>query len=150
MSDQLFKSTNSYSYPTAMVGLNLKIPIFSGLSRSAKVKESHIDLLKAQEDLRMLGQSLQMARQNALLKLQDTKSTIALQKDNQTLAEEVFHLAQKNFDSGVVSLSDVLNATQSLIQAQLSYASALGDYMQAYIDLKKVNGEVMEMITNNH
>ena len=150
MSDQLFKSSNSYSYPTAMVGLNLKIPIFSGLSRSAKVKESHIDLLKAQEDLRMLGQSLQMARQNALLKLQDTKSTIALQKDNQALAEEVFHLAQKNFDSGVASLSDVLNATQSLIQAQLSYASALGDYMQAYIDLKKVNGEVMEMITNNH
>ena len=150
MSDQLFKSSNSYSYPTAMVGLNLKIPIFSGLSRSAKVKESHIDLLKAQEDLRMLGQSLQMARQNALLKLQDTKSTIALQKDNQALAGEVFHLAQKNFDSGVASLSDVLNATQSLIQAQLSYASALGDYMQAYIDLKKVNGEVMEMITNNH
>ena len=150
MSDQLFKSSNSYSYPTAMVGLNLKIPIFSGLSRSAKVKESHIDLLKAQEDLRMLGQSLQMARQNALLKLQDTKSTIALQKDNQALAEEVFHLAQKNFDSGVASLSDVLNATQSLIQAQLSYASALGDYMKAYIDLKKVNGEVMEMITNNH
>lgn len=147
MSDQLFRSNNSYSYPTAMVGLNLKVPIFSGLSRSAKVKESQVELLKAQEDLRMLGQSLLMARQNALLKLQDTKSTIALQKDNQVLAEEVFNLAQKNFDSGVASLSDVLNASQSLIQAQLSYANALGDYMKAYIDLKKVNGEVMEMMT---
>ncbi|CQB87902.1 Multidrug transporter MdtC [Chlamydia trachomatis] len=78
---------------------------------------------------------------------QDTKNTIALQKDNQVLAEEVFNLAQKNFDSGVASLSDVLNASQSLIQAQLSYANALGDYMKAYIDLKKVNGEVMEMMT---
>lgn len=146
MSDQLFGGTTNYGYPTAMVGVSLRMPIFSGGSRLAKVRESHLDLLKAQEDLHALDQSLRMANLNASLKLRDTRRTIALQRDNQALAEQVLDLAQKNYSLGVASLSDVLNASQSLVQAQMSYASALGDYMKAFIDLKKSRGEIRDLM----
>lgn len=146
MSDQLFGGTTKYGYPTAMIGLSLRMPIFSGGSRLAKVRESHLDLLKAQEDLHALDQSLRMAHLNASLKLKDTQRTISLQEDNQALAEQVFDLAQKNYNLGVASLSDVLNASQSLVQAQMSYASALGDYMKAFIDLKKSKGEIRDLM----
>ena len=146
MSDQLFGGATSYGYPTAMVGVSLRMPIFSGGSRLAKVRESHLDLLKAQEDLHALDQSLRMAHLNASLKLKDTQRTISLQEDNQALAEQVFDLAQKNYNLGVASLSDVLNASQSLVQAQMSYASALGDYMKAFIDLKKSRGEIRDLM----
>ena len=105
-----------------------------------------MDLLKTQEDLRSLDQSLRMAHLNASLKLQDTQRTIALQKENQTLATQVFDLAQQNFTLGVASLSDVLNASQSLVQAQMTYANALGDYIKAYIDLKKSKGEIRDLM----
>lgn len=146
MSDQLFGGATNYGYPTAMVGVSLRMPIFSGGSRLAKVRESHLDLLKAQEDLHALDQSLRMAHLNASLKLRDTRRTISLQRDNQALAEQVLDLAQKNYHLGVASLSDVLNASQSLVQAQMSYASALGDYMKAYIDLKKSKGEIRDLM----
>ena len=146
MSDQLFGGATNYGYPTAMVGVSLRMPIFSGGSRLAKVRESHLDLLKAQEDLHALDQSLRMANLNASLKLRDTRRTIALQRDNQALAEQVLDLAQKNYSLGVASLSDVLNASQSLVQAQMSYASALGDYMKAFIDLKKSRGEIRDLM----
>ena len=146
MSDQLFGGTTNYGYPTAMIGLSLRMPIFSGLTRLAKVRESHLDLLKAQEDLHALDQSLRMAHLNASLKLKDTQRTISLQEDNKALAEQVFDLAQKNYNLGVASLSDVLNASQSLVQAQMSYANALGDYMKAYIDLKKSKGEIRDLM----
>lgn len=146
MSDQLFGGATNYGYPTAMVGVSLRMPIFSGGSRLAKVRESHLDLLKAQEDLHALDQSLRMANLNASLKLRDTRRTIALQRDNQALAEQVLDLAQKNYGLGVASLSDVLNASQSLVQAQMSYASALGDYMKAFIDLKKSRGEIRDLM----
>ncbi len=146
MSDQLFGGATNYGYPTAMVGVSLRMPIFSGGSRLAKVRESHLDLLKAQEDLHALDQSLRMANLNASLKLRDTRRTIALQRDNQALAEQVLDLAQKNYSLGVVSLSDVLNASQSLVQAQMSYASALGDYMKAFIDLKRSRGEIRDLM----
>lgn len=146
MSDQLFGGATNYGYPTDMVGVSLRMPIFSGGSRLAKVRESHLDLLKAQEDLHALDQSLRMANLNASLKLRDTQRTIALQRDNQALAEQVLDLAQKNYSLGVASLSDVLNASQSLVQAQMSYASALGDYMKAFIDLKKSRGEIRDLM----
>ncbi|WP_297128918.1 TolC family protein [uncultured Porphyromonas sp.] len=146
MRDQLFGGATNYGYPTAMVGVSLRMPIFSGGSRLAKVRESHLDLLKAQEDLHALDQSLRMANLNASLKLRDTQRTISLQRDNQTLAEQVLDLAQKNYNLGVASLSDVLNASQSLVQAQMSYASALGDYMKAFIDLKKSRGEIRDLM----
>ena len=146
MSDQLFGGATNYGYPTAMIGVSLRMPIFSGGSRLAKVRESHLDLLKAQEDLHALDQSLRMAHLNASLKLKDTQRTISLQEDNQALAEQVFDLAQKNYNLGVASLSDVLNASQSLVQAQMSYASALGDYMKAFIDLKKSRGEIRDLM----
>ena len=146
MSDQLFGGATNYGYPTAMVGVSLRMPIFSGGSRLAKVRESHLDLLKAQEDLHALDQSLRMAHLNASLKLRDTQRTISLQEDNKALAEQVLDLAQKNYNLGVASLSDVLNASQSLVQAQMSYASALGDYMKAYIDLKKSKGEIRDLM----
>lgn len=146
MSDQLFGGATNYGYPTAMVGVSLRMPIFSGGSRLAKMRESHLDLLKAQEDLHALDQSLRMANLNASLKLRDTRRTIALQRDNQALAEQVLDLAQKNYNLGVASLSDVLNASQSLVQAQMSYASALGDYMKAFIDLKKSRGEIRDLM----
>ena len=146
MSDQLFGGATNYGYPTAMVGVSLRMPIFNGGSRLAKVRESHLDLLKAQEDLHALDQSLRMAHLNASLKLKDTQRTISLQRDNQALAEQVLDLAQKNYSLGVASLSDVLNASQSLVQAQMSYASALGDYMKAFIDLKKSRGEIRDLM----
>ena len=146
MSDQLFGGATNYGYPTAMVGVSLRMPIFSGGSRLAKVRESHLDLLKAQEDLHALDQSLRMAHLNASLKLKDTQRTISLQEDNKALAEQDFDLAQKNYNLGVASLSDVLNASQSLVQAQMSYASALGDYMKAFIDLKKSRGEIRDLM----
>lgn len=149
VSDQFFRGQTNYWYPTSVIGLSLRIPIFSGLSRRSKVRESDFELKKAQEDMRILGQSLDMAHKNAILKLNDTQRTIALQKDNQALAEQVFEMAQNNYVLGVASMSDVLNASQSLIQAQMSYANALNECMKAYIDLKKASGEIKELMTTH-
>lgn len=149
VSDQFFKGPTNYWYPTSVIGVSLKIPIFSGFSRQAKVRESNLEVMKAQEDIKILEQSLSMAHKNAEMKLSDTRQTIALQKDNQALAEQVFEIAQNNFVLGVASMSDVLNASQSLIQAQMSYANALNDYMKAYIELKKASGEIRELMTRN-
>lgn len=147
LSDQFFKGANNYGYNTAMIGVSLRVPIFSGLSRYAKERQSHLELLKAQEDVQIIKETLQMAHQNAELKLLETQRTISVQNENKRLAEEVFRIAQKNLTQGVASLSDVLNASQALVQAQLSYASALGDYLKAYIELKKANGELLELMT---
>lgn len=147
VSDQFFSGPTNYWYPTSVIGLSLRVPIFSGFSRKAKISQNSMEELKAQEDAQILEQSLNMAFMNARMKLDDTRHTIALQRDNQKLAEEVFAVAENNFALGLSSMSDILNASQSLVQAQLSYSNALNDYMKAYIDLKKTSGAIRELMT---
>ncbi len=146
VSDEFFRGETNYWYPTSVIGVSLRVPIFSGLSRKAKIRQSEMEIQKAVEDSKMLEQSLNMAYINAQLKLSDTRRTIELQRDNQKLAEDVFGVAENNFVLGLSSMSDVLNASQSLVQAQLSYANALNDYMKAYIELKKASGNIRDFI----
>ena len=86
---------------------------------------------------------------NARIKLNDMCNTITLQRDNQDLAEEVLRVTENNYLLGLSSMSDILNAAQSLVQAQLSYAGALNDYMKAWIDLKKASGSIRHLMIEN-
>ncbi len=149
LGDKLLNSTDNYTYPSSVIGINLRIPIFAGLSKDAKLKGANLELKKLNEDGKSISQSLTMAYQNALLKLNDSKRTIEAQRKNKELADEVFRITEENFRLGLASLSDVLNANASLIQSQISYADALSKYMTAYIELRKANGTIKELASNN-
>lgn len=146
VADEFFRGDAYYNYPSSMVGLNLRVPIFGGLSRSAKLKGATIELQKMNEDAEMLDQSLTMAYNNALLKLMDSKKTIVAQQENTKLANEVFKITESNFLEGLASMSDVMNANSSLIQAQISYADALNNYMKGYIELRQANGTIRDLM----
>jgi len=145
LGDNLFDNENSYTYPSSVIGLNLRIPIFTGMSKRAKLKGAQIELLKLKEDEQSLSLSLGMAYQNALIKLNDSKQTIEAQQQNMTLAKEVYQITEENYQQGLASMSDVLNANSSLIQSQVSYADALNSYMKAHIALRQANGTIREL-----
>jgi outer membrane protein TolC len=146
VSDQFFSGETNYWYPSSMAILSLKVPIFGGLSRTAKLKQAAFEQKKIQEDVSTLEQSLNMAYLNARMKLEDNRKTILSQKDNMALAQDVYNVTEMNFRQGVSSMSDVLNANSSLIQAQVNYADALNNYMKAYIDLRKANGTIRGLV----
>lgn len=146
LGDKLFGSDNSYTYPSSAIGLNLRFPIFAGMSKKAKLKGAQIELMKLKEDEQSLSLSLNMAYNNALIKLNDSKQTIGAQHQNMELAKEVFHITEENYQQGLASMSDVLNANSSLIQSQISYADALNSYMKAHIALRQANGTIRELV----
>lgn len=148
LGDDLFSSDERFSYPSSAIGLNLRVPIFAGMSKNAKLKGAQIELMKLKEDELALSQSLSMAYRNSMLKLTDSKKTIEAQQKNMELANEVFRITEANFQQGLASMSDVLNANSSLIQAQISYADALNKYMNAYIELRKSNGTIKELVNS--
>lgn len=145
VSDEFFRGETNYWYGSSMAGLNLRIPLFGGLSRSSKIKQADFEILKIKEDGLILEQSLNMAHQNALLKLEDSRNAIQAQKANMALAEEVYRITEKNYLQGLASISDVLNSNSSLVQAQMNYADALNNFMKASVELQKANGTIREL-----
>lgn len=146
VSDEFFRGETNYWYPSSVIGLNLRVPIFAGLSRTAKLRQADIEQKKIKEDASTLEQSLNMAYMNAVNKLDISQKTIQAQRDNMALAQEVYLISENNFTQGLASMSDVLNGSSSLIQSQISYADALNNYMKAYIELLKSNGTIRQLI----
>lgn len=146
VSDEFFRGETNYWFGSSMAALNLRIPLFGGLSRSSKIKQANFELLKVREDEAILKQSLSMAHKNALLKLEDSRNAIQIQKANMAMAEEVYRVTERNYSQGIASMSDVLNSNSSLIQAQMSYADALNNFMKAYVELRKASGTIRELV----
>ena len=57
----------------------------------------------------------------------------------------MLRVTESNYNEGLANLSDVLNASSSLIEAQMNYVNALSSGMKAYIDLKKADGSIKEI-----
>jgi outer membrane protein TolC len=146
VSDEFFKGETNYWYPSSAIGLNLRVPIFAGFSRTAKIRQADIEQRKILEDASTLEQSLNMAWLNAVNKLDNSCKTIQAQHENMELAQEVYTVSENNFTQGLAPMSDVLNGSSSLIQSQVSYADALNNYMKAYIELLKANGTIRSLI----
>ncbi len=140
-----FSGETFHHFPVSMLTLNLRMPLFTGLSRTAKIKKARIELQQSEADERMLTQSLAMGEDNARRQLEQQLRSIASQKRNKALAEEVYRVTESNFKEGISSLSDLLNASSSLVQARMNYVNALGESMKAYIDLKKAVGTIQDL-----
>lgn len=144
MGDHFYGET-FHHFPMSMVSLNLRMPIFTGMSKTAKIKKAKIELDKSLRDEAMLRQSLTMGYSNARMQLDQNRRTIDSQKRNKDLAQEVLRITESNYREGLATMSDLLNATSSLVQSQMNYVSALGKCVNAYIDLKKANGTISEI-----
>jgi len=140
-----FKGPTYQHFPVSMVALNLKMPLFTGLSKNAKIKKADIEIKKAKIDEQQLVQSITMGYSNAKEQLYQSRSAVDAQRKNKDLAEEVMYVTEQNYSQGLSSLSDMLNANSSLIQAQMNYVDALNTCVKAYIDLKKVDGTIQEL-----
>lgn len=124
------------------IGLNLKVPIFTGFGTRAKVRQAEVELKKIKEDLADTKLSLDMAFENAKLQIDNSVETIKSQKENATLAQEVLDNTRNNYSQGLASLTDLLDSENALTEAQNNYTSALLDYKLAEIQLIKSKGEL--------
>lgn len=128
------------------LALNLNIPIFNGFGTRARVRMAQINLEKVKVDMDDTKLALNLAYENARTQIENSLITISNQRENVNLAQEVLDNTQNNYQQGLASLTDLLDAENSLIQSQNSYSSALLDYKLAEIQLIKSKGELKTLL----
>ena len=133
-------NTNWSNFST--FGLKLSIPVFSGGSVRAKVKQAQIEIEKSEVDLRDTKLALDLAYKNAVTQMNNSLITLNMQKENVGLAKEVLSNIENNYKFGLATLTDLLDAETSHTDAQNNYTSALLDYKLAEIQLIKAKGEL--------
>lgn len=139
-------SNGVYWSDYSSIGLNLRIPIFTGFGTRAKVRQSDVQVRTLQEDIKNTQLSLDLEFKNANTQIQNSLITIENQKTNMTLAAEILSNTKNNYLQGLASLTDLLDAENASIEAQNNYTSAILDYKLAEVALIKSKGELKTLI----
>ncbi len=124
------------------IGLQINVPIFNGFATKARVELDQIEIEKAQADLKETKLGLDMSHKNALTLLQNNMTTIDIQNNNVKLANEVLSNTRSNYQYGLATLNDILDAERDLTDAKNNLTNAQLNYKLAEIDLLKSQGKL--------
>jgi outer membrane protein len=135
---------NTDWFNTSMVGLRLNVPIFNGLQKRNKVKQSKVQLQQVQLTENDTRRILTIQARDAARKYINSITTESRQRENVKLAERVYHISQDRYSQGMIPLTDMLNAETDLSEAQSGHITALIQMKIAEIDYLKAKGTLLE------
>lgn len=130
------------SYPNSYIGLSLNVPIFSGGQRLNQVRESQINVQKAQNDLENVKNALSLQASSARIMYFNGIQSLNTQKRSQQLAQEVLRVSKIKYQQGVGSSIEVTQAETDLENADNQYIQALYNVLISKVDLDKAYGKI--------
>ncbi len=130
-------------YPQTLWGLQLNIPIFSGLSRHARTAQAKIKLMNDQNTLDQLEQNLQFQELQLKNNLNGAQNKFELQKENVRLARSIYNNAiiQENIGKGNSLI--VTQKHNQLLQAQSQYIASMIELFQAQLSIDKLYNNII-------
>ena len=127
---------------SSLLGINMNIPIFSSLGRSAATQRAKINLEKAQEDLTETEQKLKLQIATAKSDYQFAIEDYGNKKENLNLAGRIETKNQTKFFEGIASSFDLRQAQTQLYTAQQDYLQAMLDVINKKAELETVMNSI--------
>jgi outer membrane protein len=131
-------------FKISLIGATLNLNIYTGWQRMNRLEQSKITLLKSQNSIINIELAAQLEATTASINYTNAYSSFRRQKKNIELAEHVYDVARKKYESGVGSNTEVVNAETSLTEAQTNYYNAVYEIIVAKIDYQKATGTLIK------
>ena len=136
--NKLVQSDRWFSF--GAIGLTLSIPVFDGFIKKNKIQQNKIQLDQMEAQKSMLSKSIDLEVQQSSVNLNSNIEALEVQRQNMTLAQDIYNITETKYKEGVGANLEVIDADTSLKEAQTNYYSALFDAVIAQIELKKALG----------
>lgn len=120
--------------------INLRMPLYSGGSNSAKVDESHARLVIAQKRIEESRRAILKSVREAFLNTEAAWQRIAAADKAVQSAKKSYQAMQKGFEFGTVTVADVLDALREEYQFRKDYRQAQYDFAMNRMALLKITG----------
>ncbi|MBE0649420.1 MAG: TolC family protein [Bacteroidales bacterium] len=129
-------------YPTSYVGLQLTIPVFSGLTKHFQYQAAKMNIEISQNSMKDLKNSIKLEYGNYYRQYLSDMENLKTQKENTKLAQLNYDNLKYQYDNGVQPLIEVLNAETTLLQAQENYINSLYQALVDKVDLDRSLGKI--------
>ena len=140
---------SNHWYNSSGIGLTLRIPIFDGLDKRAKMKKAKIEIENAKLSYENAPKNMQTQYLNATNELMNSQRNFRKQKDNYLLAEDVYQVTTDRYREGIASMTEVLQDEMRMSEAQNNYINAHYNYQVTNLSLLKLTGQLETLFNGN-
>ena len=122
------------------VGVQISIPIFSGLKNSYKSRQvkNQIEQLDLQRDYAQ--RQTTVAVESAINNLLTAREMMLAQARTMAQADKAYHISDTRFRAGAGTILELNSAQLNRTQAHLNYSQAIYDYLSAQADYDRIVG----------
>ena len=135
-------------FGSSLLGVRMGIPIFDGLSKSARIQKNRVQINQLENQRVFLNESFKNEILTARFNLRNDLNILEVQTANLKLAQEVYDIARIKYQEGVGSNLELVQADSDLIEAEFNYLSALYDGLISKVNLEKALGLLKADLTN--
>ncbi|KKO45522.1 outer membrane channel protein [Arsukibacterium ikkense] len=136
--------SNPPRFDNNSIGLNLRVPLYSGGGTVAATEVARANYVAASQDLE---QSHRTAMRQVRVSFNDINANIAtIRALEQAVisAESALNATEAGFEVGTRTIVDVLQSTRNLFEARRNLAGARYNYVIAILSLKQAAGNLSE------
>ncbi len=144
--DKLFKKDATTGISSGYYSLNLNIPIFDGFKKRNQIAQSKIAAQQLELNKVYTAKNIQTQFRTANNNLSQNQKVFEAQTQNMKLAEDLYNVAKLSYTEGVSDLSELINAENSLREAQSQYLTALLQTRLAELETMKASGQLSQLI----
>jgi outer membrane protein TolC len=120
-----------------ILGVNLSVPIFKGLSQRARVQTAQLNISKTEISVKQAQQGLALQSAQSFTSYTAALSNVQNSRESVELAERIRDRARIKFQEGVGSSVELLQAENELLSAQAAYVNAAQQLIDSRVTLDK-------------
>ena len=97
-------------------------------------------------DQQKTNRQLNLQYQNAVFNIEQNRSTYASQKENLGFANQLYDAIKYTYNEGMSNLTELINAENSLKEAQNNYLNSLMKIKVSELDEMYISGKINEIL----
>jgi len=136
-------NSSTFNQESMFGGVTLTYPFFEGGLRRAEVSQARSQLRQAELLVKDTAKSVNVEVENAYLELITQRGIRKFVSDQLAFATDNYNAITRQFDFGLASSLDVIDANNLLVSSQQQMANADYGYQLAIFRLKRVTGVIL-------
>lgn len=133
---------NEYKWtPYSYVGVSLSIPIFSGGKRLNQVRQARSSYEQMRLQMTSTERNLKISIRQSLNTMETNVKSYDAARDAVASAEKAYSIAEKSYEVGRATLTDLNDAQLALTQARLTQSQAVYNFIVAKTQLEQTLGQ---------
>ncbi|MBX2942806.1 MAG: TolC family protein [Cyclobacteriaceae bacterium] len=137
-----FSNLYKVAYPNSFAGLGLSFPILQGGKRIQQIRGAQFLKRQVDNDILSYQYAINTQYQTALSNYKGNLNNFLSQKENLSIAKEVYEIIQLQYRSGVKTFLDVITAESDLKTAQINYYNSLYQVLSSKLDVEQALGNI--------